>query len=109
VVEREVSSATSAVSVSASSTLDIPTCRALQRWLDQGQWRTIPYPPAPGIPRKRGDLTIADVRRAMAESPEAYEWLVERWERTTWDAFESLHELTRRWVDHALDSRGSRG
>ncbi|SRR5258708_638264 len=79
--------------------------RALQRWLDHGHWRAVAYPPTEGIPFKRGDLTIADVRYAMDESPEAYERVVKRWACTTWDAFGTLHDLARGWVAQALTTR----
>jgi hypothetical protein len=70
---------------------------ALRRWLE-GR----PHIEKPEIPSFRGRLTVADVRRTT--DPQAYAEDVERWARSTWDAYAALHPLARRWIAEALDA-----
>jgi hypothetical protein len=70
---------------------------ALRRWLDG------PAPvEKPTLPPSRGARTIADVRAAADVA--AYEVALERWARSTWDAYTPLHALVRGWVERALAS-----
>jgi hypothetical protein len=74
---------------------------SLRRWLNG-------KPPIekPELPAFRGRLTVADVRDSS--DPEAYAQEVERWARSTWDAYSSLHSLARQWIHQALASQRSR-
>jgi hypothetical protein len=36
--------------------------------------------------------------------PQAYGEAVERWARSTWDAYSALQPLARRWIAEALDA-----
>jgi len=74
---------------------------ALRHWLD-GR----PALEKPPIPSFRGRLTIGDVR--AAEDPDAYARAVERWARSTWEAYAPLHEVAREWIRHALATGGAR-
>ena len=78
---------------------------ALRRWLDGGRADL----EKPELPARRGELTIADVRGA--EGPVAYDEAVERWARSTWEAYAPLHGLARSWVEAATarDSRFAGG
>jgi len=67
----------------------------LRRWLD-GPSRLF----KPEIPAFRGGLTIAEVR--AAQGPEAHARAVERWARSTWEAWSDLHALAREWIGQAL-------
>lgn len=67
---------------------------ALGRWLD-GRVSLV----KPELPERRGELTVADVRDAP--TPEAYVEAVERWARSTWEAYEPLHDVARRWLERA--------
>ena len=69
----------------------------LRRWLNGRS--DLEKPPIPGF---RGVLTIADVRGAR--DPEAYALAVERWARSTWEAYAPLHELAREWIRLALSA-----
>jgi len=64
---------------------------ALRRWLDGS-----PVLEKPPLPEDRGALTIADVREA--EDPLAHATAVERWARTTWEAYAPLHAVAREWM-----------
>jgi hypothetical protein len=72
--------------------------RALQRWLDG-----TPPSEKPEIPAFRGALTIAEVY--VAADAEAHADAVERWARSTWEAYAALHPLARRWIEEALAER----
>jgi len=72
---------------------------ALRKSLDGGRMDL----EKPEIPARRGELTIADVRGAAG--PVAYGDAVERWARSTWDAYTPLQELARSWTEAALGSR----
>ncbi len=74
---------------------------ALRRWLDGP--RLIEKPE---IPASRGTLTIEDVRRE--QGPEAYGRAVERWARSTWEAYSPLHAIARRWIRQAHSGSASR-
>jgi hypothetical protein len=62
---------------------------ALRRWLEGD-----PGIEKPVIPSFRGRLTIADVFRAP--DPQAFAEAVERWARSTWEAYSALQPLARR-------------
>jgi len=79
--------------------------RALHRWVDQGHWRAVAYPPEKGIPTKRGELTIGDAHQALPEAPEAYGRVIDRWARATWEAYRPLQELARGWIATVLSTR----
>jgi hypothetical protein len=68
--------------------------RLLQRWLN-GRVEL----QKPAIPAFRGELTIG----ALAGVKEAAAYLAvrDRWARSTWAAYASLHELARGWIDQA--------
>jgi hypothetical protein len=71
---------------------------SLRRWLNG------PSPvKKPEIPSFRGTLTIQDVREAR--DPMAYAEAVERWGRSTWEAYSPLHALARDWIQQALAGR----
>lgn len=67
---------------------------ALQRWLS-GRVSLV----KPELPSSRGELTLADVRDAS--EPAAWADAVERWARSTWEAYRSLHDLAREWLEQA--------
>ncbi len=68
---------------------------ALRRWLNGN-----PVIDKPEIPAFHGKLTIGDVRKAP--DPEAYAQAVERWARSTWQAYSALHSLARQWIQRAI-------
>jgi hypothetical protein len=70
---------------------------ALRRWLD-GDAGLV----KPPVPEFRGALTIAEVRAAA--DPIAYREAVERWGRSTWDAYAPLHAQAREWIRRALET-----
>lgn len=71
--------------------------RAIRRWLDG-----VPLVERPDIPPIRGELTVADVRGAADAVVHAQ--AVERWARSTWQAWSSLHPLARRWIEEAVSA-----
>lgn len=72
--------------------------QALRRWLDG------PSPvDKPELPSFRGTLTIEDVRHAG--DPESYARAVDRWGRSTWEAYAPLHALARGWIGAALGGK----
>jgi hypothetical protein len=74
--------------------------RALQKFVERNSFDDQPYPPAPGIPRSRGTITIAHLR--AAEDPERLISGVDRWARAAWLAYADLQPLAREWVQTAL-------
>ena len=70
---------------------------SLNRWLS-----TNPRFEKPTLPAFRGTLTIAHV--AGIEDPAAYGIAVEEWARSAWDAYGSLQERARQWID--MTTRG---
>lgn len=70
---------------------------ALRAWLDGPSRLPRPEPPA-----FRGALTLADVRGAR--DPLEHVELVERWARSTWEAWAPLHETAREWMRQALEA-----
>jgi hypothetical protein len=70
---------------------------ALRRWLN-GAVRL----EKPEIPKERGRLTVADVRDVT--EPEPYGRAVEAWARSTWEAYASLQDVARGWIQQALSS-----
>jgi uncharacterized protein DUF5946 len=69
--------------------------RLLQRWLN-GRVEL----QKPAIPDFRGELTIGDV--ATVADTAAYLKMLDRWARSTWAAYASLHDVARTWIDHAI-------
>ena len=67
----------------------------LQRWLN-GRVEL----QKPASPRFRGELTIREL--AGVEDTTAYLEGLDRWARSTWAAYASLHEVARTWIDHAI-------
>lgn len=66
----------------------------LRRWLD-GKIDI----EKPELPSFRGELTIESVRDAP--DPATYADAVERWARSTWEAYASLQPLAREWLERA--------
>lgn len=73
---------------------------ALRRWLD-GKVDL----DKPELPAFRGELTIDSVRHAP--DPETYARALDRWARSTWEAYAALHPLARDWLERARS--GARG
>jgi hypothetical protein len=71
---------------------------AQRRWLDG-------KPPLekPALPAFRGSLTLADAYRA--EDAVSLVAAVERWARSTWQAYATLHAVARGWTEQALRRR----
>ena len=69
--------------------------KSLRRWLNGAS----PVK-KPNIPTFRGTVTIQDVRDAP--NPEAYAQAVQRWGRSTWEAYSPLHALARDWIQQAF-------
>ena len=67
----------------------------LRAWLD-GAARVR----KPEIPSFRGRITIADVRSAPDVASHVRS--VELWARSTWEAYATLHETARDWIQRAL-------
>jgi hypothetical protein len=73
--------------------------RVLQRWLNG----SVPLN-KPAIPKDRGKLTVADIASAVEQA--AYAAALDRWARSTWEAYSPLHEVARHWIDEAVSHRG---
>ena len=73
--------------------------QAMQRWLNG----SVPLD-KPVIPKDRGQLTVADVAGAADQA--AYDAALDRWARSTWEAYSPLHEIARHWIDEAVSQRG---
>jgi hypothetical protein len=56
----------------------------------------------PKLPEFRGALTIASIMRPAA--PATHQDAVDRWARSVWEAYGSLHGFARQWIDKALQS-----
>jgi hypothetical protein len=69
--------------------------QALQRWLNGRSSIE-----KPELPSSRGAVTIADVQAASDAA--GYAQAVERWARSTWEAYAILHPMARRYMDEAL-------
>ena len=74
--------------------------RALQVLIEQDFWRALAYPPAPGIPKARGGVTVASLRDL--DEPALLVSGVDRWARSAWLAYADLQPLARSWVQRAL-------
>ncbi|MGZ8997313.1 MAG: DUF5946 family protein [Allosphingosinicella sp.] len=57
----------------------------------------------PKIPAKRGAMVLADL--AGIDEPAAWRHAVRRWADSTWDAYEELQPLARRWAAEARAAR----
>jgi len=82
---------------------DEPGYRALQTLVESNPWKSLPYPPAPGIPSARGTITVASLRDA--EDPERLISGVDRWARSAWAAYAPLQPIARQWVQQALNAQ----
>ncbi|HET6202282.1 MAG TPA: DUF5946 family protein [Planctomycetota bacterium] len=71
---------------------------AVQRWLNGPRKLE-----KPEIPSSRGGVTLADVQGARDSQVLAL--AVEKWARSTWEAYSALHPLARRWIQEALARR----
>jgi hypothetical protein len=67
---------------------------SVQRWLSRN-----PPLARPIAPEVRGRLTVGDVQAIT--DPSAYRGEVEAWARSTWEAYASLHELARAWIEES--------
>lgn len=76
--------------------------RALQTWLNGSVEVARPEPPPP---RRRGEVTLADV--LGADDPDEHAARVRRWALSAWEAWSAHHAAARRWVEEAL--AGHRG
>jgi|KBSMisStaDraftv2_1062788.scaffolds.fasta_scaffold143805_2 hypothetical protein len=74
--------------------------RALQQLIERNPWRDRPYPPAPGIPKARGSITVATLRDL--DEPQLLISGVDRWARSAWVAYADLHVIAREWIQQAL-------
>jgi len=77
--------------------------RALQKLIERNPWESLSYPPAPGIPKQRGAITVASLKDA--NEPERLAAGVDRWARSAWQAYSPLQPLAREWVQQALTLR----
>lgn len=69
--------------------------KAVNRWLSGG-----PAITKPELPRFRGALTIVEVQAEHDPFPIAQ--AVDRWARSTWEAYASLHPQARLWIAHSF-------
>lgn len=74
--------------------------RALQKLIERDLWKNDPYPPPPGIPKARGQFTVAVLKDL--DQPALLINGVDKWARSAWVAYEPLHSLARGWVKRAL-------
>lgn len=74
--------------------------RALQQLLERDPWRGLTYPPAAGIPKARGSITVASLKD-LGE-PQLLIAGVDRWARSAWVAYTALQPLAREWIQQAL-------
>jgi hypothetical protein len=72
--------------------------QALQRWLNGRS----PIE-KPELPSSRGAVTIADVH--AAPEPDAYARALQRWARSTWESYATLHPMARCYMQAALAGR----
>jgi hypothetical protein len=77
-----------------------PGYRALQKLIERNLWDHEPYPPSPGIPSSRGPITVAALKDA--ETPELLSSRVDKWARSTWQAYAALQPMARQWVKLAM-------
>ena len=75
---------------------------ALQRWLS-GAAPLV----KPDLPASRGTLTIAEV--CEAATPADHARAVERWARSTWEAYAPLQPLALQWIHAAMANRRAIG
>jgi hypothetical protein len=71
----------------------------LRRWLNVSPQLT-----KPEVPSRRGRLTIGDL--PQGDDPGAHAQAVDRWARSTWEAYAALHPLARQWIQQALAGQG---
>jgi hypothetical protein len=77
-----------------------PGHRALEKLADRGHMKDQPYPPPPGIPKARGQFTVASLKDL--DQPILITNGVDRWARSVWMAYEALQPLARDWVKKAV-------
>jgi hypothetical protein len=77
--------------------------RALQRLVERDPWKSDAYPPAPGIPKARGSITVQSLRDL--DQPDLLMSGVDRWARSAWMAYAGLQPVARSWVQQALESK----
>jgi len=73
--------------------------RTLQQLVDRNPWRHEIFPPLPGLPARRGTITVANL--AHLAEPALLIAGADRWARATWLAYASLQPLARTWIDQA--------
>jgi hypothetical protein len=71
---------------------------AIRRWIERN-----PDLPRPGVPEKRGVITIAHV--LAAANAQAHRMAVDLWAKSVWEAYGALQPLAREWVKQALDEK----
>ena len=74
--------------------------RALQKLLERDHLKGEPYPPWPGIPKNRGDITAASLKDL--DQPVLLTNGVDRWARSVWLAYAPLQPIAREWIKLAL-------
>jgi hypothetical protein len=74
--------------------------RALQKLVERDLWKDDPYPPVPGIPKTRGQFTVA-VLKDLDEPPTITSG-VDKWARSAWQAYAGLQPLARDWIKMAM-------
>lgn len=57
----------------------------------------------PALPKDRGKVTVAEI--AAVTAVDAYSRELDRWARSTWDAYADLHETAHEWIGRALAGR----
>jgi hypothetical protein len=72
--------------------------KAVNRWLSGG-----PSITKPELPAFRGGLTIAEVHAEQDPFPIAQ--AVDRWARSTWEAYVALHSQARAWIEEAFSAK----
>jgi Family of unknown function (DUF5946) len=72
--------------------------KAVNRWLSSGPGITKPQ-----LPAFRGALTIAEVQAEQDLFPIAQ--AVDRWARTTWQAYAEHHGQARAWIEQAFSAK----
>jgi len=74
--------------------------RAIQKFMERDLYKRDPYPPPPGIPKSRGQFTVAILKDL--DEPEMLINGVDKWARSAWLAYSGLQPLARQWIKQAL-------